>query len=388
MTDVHSGPDRPRVLFITTTPALHKSGAFRLLQESTNVLFIFFSRGREPYKSASATPNFAGLRYRDIGTLASSRIAVLAALLKMVAVSDYDVMVKCVNGKLELAACYLACLLRRKSFILWTGIWKWPDNIPHRIGRPLVRRICRRADAVCTYGPHVSRFLEEEGVHCDKLFDVLQPVEPDRQFDSSNRVSYLGSGRLRILFVGRLVEQKGIFTLLAAAAAMSQSVTLTVAGEGTERAKLESVAASAGLDVAWVGEQTPSGLARLYRASDCVVIPSITTPMVRETWSFVANEAMLSGCVVVGSTAVGAVSGGLVRHGETGLVFEEGDSAALRDRLQQLLVDPTLCEDLARAGEEEARTYTEAQACAGFRAAIASVQSRSDKPLLPLQHDS
>lgn len=360
------------VLFITTTPALHKAGSFRLLSQRMNVLFLFFSRGREPYKSASAIPMYDGLPYQNVGAAAHSHLGALKTLLGVAATSDYDVMVKCINGKLELVACYYACRLRRRKFVLWTGIWKWPDNMRHRVGRPLILHICRSADAICTYGPHVSRFLEGEGVARDRLFIVPQPVQPDRHFHASGRDPKSPDGRLRILFVGRLVEEKGLVTLLEALRPISGHVTLTVAGDGPQRAALVAAAARYGLDVAWVGQQEPVKLAERYRQSDCVVVPSVTTSMTREPWGFVVNEAMLSGCVVVGSSAVGAAAGGLIRHDETGLIFEEGDDRALRRHLEKLSKDRLLRESLAEAGERAAREYTEERASAGFAAAIES----------------
>ena len=372
MTTSARTPRAPAVVFVTTTPATHKSGAFRRLNHGMDVLFLFFSRGREPYRSASAAPVYEGLRYRDVGATAGSRIGVLRSLARVVAFSNYDVLVKCINGKAELLLCYALCRLRRRKFVLWTGIWRWPDNLRHRIGRPIARHICRNADAVCTYGSHVSQFLEHNGVHGRKLFVVPQPVEPDRAFHSAGRRAH-SSGRLKILFVGRLVEEKGLAVLLLAAAAFADRVSLTVVGSGPQQNTLATAANEAGLDVTWLGQRSPLTVAELYRQSDCVVIPSLTTPMSREPWSFIANEAMLSGCVVVGSTAVGAVAGGLVRHGITGLVFDENDHRALRRQLETLCGNGRLRQSLARAGELEARMYTEERACAGFQAAINSV---------------
>ncbi len=374
MTNTCSASTTPKVLFVTTTPAVHKSGAFRLLGNSMNVLYLFFSRGREPYASASATPAYDGLDHQNIGAAARGRSGALHALVRAALVHDYDVMVKCINGKAELLACYFACRLRRRKFVLWTGIWSWPDNLTHRLGRPLVRHICRNADAVCTYGSHVSRFLSSEGVREHKLFTVRQPVQPDRTFHASGRGPYLPRGHLRVLFVGRLVQEKGLATLLQAASPMADRVVLTVAGDGPQRAALQAQAARARLQVEWVGEQEPADLAELYRQSDCVVIPSVTTSMTREPWSFVANEAMLSGCVVVASTAVGAVAGGLIQDEVTGLVFREGDHDALQRQLERLM-DPSLCESLSRAAEGEARRFTEEGACADFTAAVLSVLS-------------
>ena len=368
------------MLFVTTTPARHKSGAFRLLGEQAATTFLFFSRGREPYRSASGIPGYEGLRFEDVGGSTSSRIGCVWRLTRAVATAPYDVMIKCINGKWELVVCYLACRLRRRRFVLWTGIWKWPDSFSHRLGRPVVRHILRRADAVCTYGPHVSRFLCDEGVPARRLFCVPQPVEPDRLFHALGRRPYDAPSPLRVLFVGRLVAEKGLAVLLTAAGPLADRIVLTVAGDGPERQSLERAGRDLGLDITWLGEQDPGGLPALYRASDCVVIPSLTTPMSREPWAFVANEAMLCGCAVVASTAVGAAAGGLVTDGVTGLVFPEGDAAALREHLRVLAHDRDRREALARAGEDEARRYTEGRACAGFLEAIASVSDRAGMP--------
>ncbi len=66
-----------------------------------------------------------------------------------------------------------------------------------------------------------------------------------------------------------------------------------------------------------------------YASAAVAVLASIPTPRFREPWGLVCNEAMHQGCPVLASTAVGAVAGGLVRHGETGWVVAPGDADAL-----------------------------------------------------------
>lgn len=62
----------------------------------------------------------------------------------------------------------------------------------------------------------------------------------------------------------------------------------------------------------------------------------------KEPWGLVVNETMNQGVPAIATDAVGAAAGGLVQHGQTGLVVAERDVEALAAALQQLLADPTL----------------------------------------------
>jgi glycosyltransferase involved in cell wall biosynthesis len=71
--------------------------------------------------------------------------------------------------------------------------------------------------------------------------------------------------------------------------------------------------------------------------------------------------------------AFGAAAGGLIQHGETGLVVLERDVDALAAALQQLLADSTLRARLGRATREKVLKWDNARMVAGFQDAIAHV---------------
>ena len=101
-------------------------------------------------------------------------------------------------------------------------------------------------------------------------------------------------------------------------------------------------------------------LRALYAAADVLVLPSIPTAVFREPWGLVVNEAMNRGLAVIASDAVGAVAGGLVRDGETGVVVPARDSGALAAAIERLAADDSLRARLGTAGLQ----------------AVASLQSR------------
>lgn len=83
-----------------------------------------------------------------------------------------------------------------------------------------------------------------------------------------------------------------------------------------------------------------------------------------EGWGAVVNEAMNSGCAVVGSSMMGAVPY-LIRHGENGMIYRDGSEEALFQMTEKLLGDRELCQRLGRnavqtiTGEWNAETAAE-----------------------------
>jgi glycosyltransferase involved in cell wall biosynthesis len=145
-----------------------------------------------------------------------------------------------------------------------------------------------------------------------------------------------------LIFVGRLVSDKGANLLLEAMALLKSKPRLTIAGDGPERGPLEKQAADLQLQshVDFIGTRTSEQLAKLLRQHQILVVPSRW----REPFGIVALEGIASGCVVVGSS-----EGGLAEAiGPCGITFANGDAPALAHALARLLEDPAECDRLRR----------------------------------------
>src|SRR5262249_9771980 len=94
--------------------------------------------------------------------------------------------------------------------------------------------------------------------------------------------------------------------------------------------------------IRFVGYASPEQAVNYYAVADLLVLPSVTTPMGKETWGLVVNEAMNQGVPVVATDAVGAAAGGLVQSGVTGFVVPERDSVALAQAMERILADDEL----------------------------------------------
>jgi len=148
-------------------------------------------------------------------------------------------------------------------------------------------------------------------------------------------------------FAGRLVREKGVDLLLAAAAGVPALAVLLL-GDGPLRPALAQTAQRLGLDsrLYALGQLSSTDVPGWLNACDALVLPSCATPGWREQFGRVLIEAMACGVPVVGSRS-GEIPAVI---GEAGLLVPEGDAAALQEALQRLVADPELARSLASAG--------------------------------------
>ena len=292
----------------------------------------------------------------------------------------YDAAIAPVAGGAMLPATYLGMRARGKPFVLWGSVWAHPRGGKAALGWPLVRHIYRHADAVVTYGEHVRRYVARYRGRDDDVVIAPQSVEAelfgrrvaDEETAVWRRAGGLPDGPL-VLYVGRLVHEKGIEELLEAwrlvgarAARPAPPPTLAVIGDGP---LADAVAATPRTRL--LGPLPRERLPVAYAAADALVVPSIPTPRFREPWGLVCNEALHQATPVVATTAVGAVAGGLIRDGETGLVAPPGDPGALAAAIARLLDDAALRTRLGGAGRAALAGHTYAAMADAFGVALA-----------------
>ncbi|MEN3369407.1 MAG: hypothetical protein V7609_1550 [Verrucomicrobiota bacterium] len=161
-----------------------------------------------------------------------------------------------------------------------------------------------------------------------------------------------GDRAKELIFVGRLVSDKGADLLLEALASLDSKPRLTIAGDGPERARLEKQTADLKLkaQVDFIGNQTSSELATILNQHQILVVPSRW----REPFGIVALEGIGCGCVVVGSA-----DGGLAEAiGPCGLTFPNNDPRGLANTLAHLLGDRARREELRRGADSHLARFT------------------------------
>ncbi|HYI37226.1 MAG TPA: glycosyltransferase family 4 protein [Thermoleophilaceae bacterium] len=336
---------------------------------------------REPFRLLGRSTPLEVLAFEDTGPpidgLVTRRVT-QAQAVRLVAGGRYSAVICGLGGRVALPGAYLAARARRIPFVLWATIWEHPRTTAHRLSWLPTRHLYRHADAVATYGAHVSRYVQRHRGDRGNVFVAPQAVDvehfgapvPPAERDAARERAGAGPGDTLFLFVGRLEAEKGVDVLLDAwrTAGLDRG-RLALVGTGP----LEAKTASQGPAVRSLGYVAESQLPALYAAADALVLPSVATATFREPWGLVVNEAMLQTTPVIASDAVGAAAAGLVADGRTGLVSPAGDSGALAGRLEALATNVQQRERMGQEARDAALELDPAAWARGMWAALDSV---------------
>jgi glycosyltransferase involved in cell wall biosynthesis len=318
------------VAFVTNFVAPDRVGAFQALHERVGIELLLFG-GRSHHATGGVEDPGVPHRYVDEREIGRAVQGGARAVICGTA------------GRRALPTAYRGARRARVPFLLWSALWHEPRTPAHLAARPLMRHIHRHADAVVTYGPHVSAHARRLGAR--RIFEAPQAV--DNAFWST-AAERRGDSGFVALFAGRDVREKGLDVLRAAwAHARLQEAELRTASD------LE-----------------PAELRNFYASGSVLVVPSLRTRSFREPWGLVCNEAMNQGLPIIASDETGAVAGGLVRHERNGLVTAAGDASELAAALTRLNGDPALRQRLGEAARRDVAPYTYAAYAAGFAEAL------------------
>jgi len=165
----------------------------------------------------------------------------------------------------------------------------------------------------------------------------------------------------RLLFVGRLVERKGVEYLIRALPLLEGlpwTVRLDIVGSGPLEGALRDLVRELGLEsrVNLAGRVPNEGLKDYYSACDCFVLPAIIDSRGdTEGLGVVLIEALTFRRPVVASGLGGIVD--VIKHERTGLLVPEKDPQALAAAISRVLTDRTLARTLGEQGNAFVREY-------------------------------
>ncbi|HEY2537808.1 MAG TPA: glycosyltransferase family 4 protein [Solirubrobacteraceae bacterium] len=324
----------------------------------------------------------------------------------------YRAVVCSTGGRVALPSTWAGARSEGVPLILWASLWAHPRSVPHMLSYPPLLALYRSADAVVTYGPHVSAYVRKRGarnVH-------VAPQAVDNAFWSAPAdgapvdPAWPGEAKFKFMFAGRPDREKGIGALIRAwqrSDLQASSAALVLVGVGSsppwippggavdpERERgvrprvsprvgvhsgahplvgTEAASRAAPAGVSYIAPVPAGQLREMYADADVLVVPSIRTRTFREPWGLVINEAMNRRLAIIASDAVGAVAGGLVRDGRNGLVVRAGDAEGLAEAMVRLAANPELRGRMGDAGAIDVGAYTYDAWADGFSKALATV---------------
>ena len=193
-------------------------------------------------------------------------------------------------------------------------------------GLVLVETVLHRALGL--YRDKVDKLVVPSLFYIDKLVEWGWPREMMVHIPNFVNVEDYAGDRDEgdyFVFAGRLAPEKGIATLIRAAALSGERLVL--AGTGPEEENLRALAAETGADVAFAGYLSGEALHGLIGSSKALVLPS--------EWYENAPISVLE-AYALGRPVIGARIGGIpemIREDETGMLSTPGDAESLADAL-------------------------------------------------------
>ncbi len=274
---------------------------------------------------------------------------------------------------------------RKVRFALWTESTQRDKRSERAAVEWLKRYFVGSCDAFVVPGKSSFAYLQTLGASQQVIFTAPNAVD-NAFFAARAEKSRVHATELReklklpsrfILFVGRLVLEKGVFDLLEAYAKLESGlrsqVGLVFAGDGVSREDLAQRARriSPGT-VCFPGFAQREGLAGLYALAEVLVLPTHS-----DTWGLVVNEAMACGLPIIVSNVAGCWAD-LVGEGWNGCVVPPQDSEKLNLAIDSVVRDAELRQRMSAHSLERIRNYSP-EACADGLAAAAVGAGTGDR---------
>jgi glycosyltransferase involved in cell wall biosynthesis len=237
--------------------------------------------------------------------------------------------------------------------------------------RTVGRFILARSTRVIAVSQSVREHLVDLGTAPNKITVVRNGVDTSRFRPNTEPHQFSGESGPLIIFVGRLIGNKGPQVLLEALSQLRRENLQfrgVFIGDGPLRATLERRVRTAGLEgsVRFLGQL--EDVAPHVRGADLIVRPSFTEGM-----PLTVLEAMASGICVIASDIPG--NRDLISDGQNGCLVPAGLAAELARAIRRLLIDHEMRARLAHAGLETARAYSWEGTAAGTAAVLAEAKA-------------
>ena len=253
------------------------------------------------------------------------------------------------NWSLSGLAAFLSKFIHKTPYIITvqgSDVFK-PIHIP--VVRNVIGLALRKASHIIALSNELKNASIRFGVPAEHI-----TVIPNGVNISQFPVGLKEGRKNQLIFVGSLIERKGVSYLIQAMAnlvALHPDIQLIIVGEGKDRGLLEELTNQLGLEanVIFMGTQSQERISELLRESRLFILPSI-----EEGQGVVLVEALASGTPCIGSRVGGIPD---VITPDVGKVVDAGDVGGLSAAIESFLIDDNLWEAASDNARIRAETY-------------------------------
>jgi glycosyltransferase involved in cell wall biosynthesis len=232
-------------------------------------------------------------------------------------------------------------LLKKPWVMMIDGISPLKLKKENYIAENIKKLLIQGANAYFANGTVGYRLLEKYGVNPKNIFNQYMTVDVDYftgkvidsvRFRKELRQKYgMSEDSIVVLYVGRLIENKGVQDLIRAIKSLKNknlNIKALIVGEGNFKEELKKQSEALKHDILFTGHIDPEDLYKYYYTSDIFVLPTYD-----DKWGLVVNEAMACGLPIIVTDAAGC-SLDLLR--DNGIIVQKGNVHQLSFAIESL----------------------------------------------------
>lgn len=189
-------------------------------------------------------------------------------------------------------------------------------------------------------------------INNDKIFQIYHSIDFNRFYQERD---FKKISKLKILFVGRMVYEKGLDTIVELIKILDkEKFEFTFVGDGKYRKNIEFIFNEKNVNyLGWISDKNE--LAKIFKAHHILLNPSIKIKGWEELFGIVNIEAMASGMIVIASNHVGPKE--IIENGKNGFLVEEKDVEQFKNILNQLYNNPNIMNKISKNAVEYAKNF-------------------------------
>ncbi len=281
---------------------------------------------------------------------------------------------------------YTVCLLKKElGYKVVSTIW---ENIPFSTELDGLKAFVkgRTADKIDLFLPATRKAedaLEFEGIGSNKIKMIYPGIDLNKFYKRDKDINALKQFGFKeekiVLFIGRLVYEKGVYDILNAAKYIMKKTGLNIKffmiGKGREKGNIQRLIKMFDMEnCIKVLDFIPYGdIPKFYNIADIVILPSIPMPFWQEQFGMVLAESMANSKAII-STSCGSIPEVL---GDAALIIPPADYMALGDAILRVISDIDLKKDLEqKANERACRLFDAQKNCLKIKEAYMQVLNR------------